>query len=316
LSAAGPADLGERGAVIDPAISGVVVHWRAADELRELVAAWPAETRYELLVVDNDGSAALAERDAARVRLLRPGRNLGFAGGVNLGVEAARAPWVLLLNPDARPESGALAALEAATRRHPEAAGLVPRLRGLDGAPQHRWQLRPLPRLDQLLRQAFFVPGPAGPRVEPAAGATIEQPAAAALLLSRDRLRALGGLDERFHPAWFEDVDLARRWRAAGLRFVYAPQSDFRHRLGGSLGALGYGGFLRAYNRNLARYLRKHHGASAAWAMRALVPLGAALRLLALPLRRPRRTADRREAARALVGAALDALRGFPEDGR
>jgi GT2 family glycosyltransferase len=299
--------------VSPPAISGVVVHWLANQELSALLEAWPRDPRYELLVIDNDGSAELEESAFPDVRLLRPGRNLGFAGGVNLGAESARAPWLLLLNPDARPEAGALAALEGAARRHPDAAGIVPRLVGLDGRPQHRWQLRPLPDLHQLLRQAFFLPGPIGPRDEPPAGTAIEQPAAAALLLSRARWRELGGLDEAFHPAWFEDVDLARRARSAGLRFHYEPGAVFRHGLGGSLGPLGYGGFLRAYNRNLARYVRKHHGRPAALALRALIPLGAALRLLALPLRRPRRASSRGAAARALLGAAGDALRGFPE---
>ncbi len=267
-------------------------------------------------MVDNGSRSPLEEAVPSRARVLRPERNLGFAGGVNLGAEAARAPWVLLLNPDAVPEPGALAALLDGAAKNPQAAGIAPRLLGLDGSPQHRWQLRPLPRLDQLLRQALFLPGPRGPAAEPPPGATVEQPAAAALLLSRERLRALGGFDEGFFPAWFEDVDFARRLRAAGGTIVYWPNAVFRHRLGSSLGPLGYAGFLRAYDRNLARYLRKHHGRPAARALRLLVPLGAALRLLALPLRRPRRAASRRAAAGALATLAWDALRGFPEPER
>ena len=64
-----------------PLLTGVVVHWRNEDLLAELAAAWPRDPRFELLVVDNGSSAPLP----AGVRVLRPGRNLGFAGGANLG---------------------------------------------------------------------------------------------------------------------------------------------------------------------------------------------------------------------------------------
>jgi GT2 family glycosyltransferase len=203
-----------------------------------------------------------------------------------------------------------------ATEAQPQAAGFVPRLVGADGQPQFGWQLRTLPRLDQLLRQAFFLPGPSGPRREPAAGVVIEQPAAAALLVSRDVLRALGGFDEGFFPAWFEDVDFARRLRATGGTLVYWPAAAVTHRLGGSVGVLGYRGFLLAYGRNLQRYVAKHHGALAAGSLRILIPLGALLRLLALPLRRPQRAASRATAAAALWALAGAALTGFPESAR
>lgn len=300
---------------VTPRLTGVVVHWRALEDLRELIAAWPDEADYELLVVDNSGEAG-ESFESGRARLLRPGRNLGFAGGVNLGLEQASAPWILLLNPDARPEPGALTELVRATQVEPRAAGFAPRLLGADGQPQFGWQLRPLPRLDQLLRQAFFFPGPRGPRREPAAGVAVEQPAAAALLLSRDVLRALGGFDEAFFPAWFEDVDFARRLRAIGGTLLYWPSAVVSHQLGGSVGVLGYRGFLLAYGRNLHRYVAKHHGAVAAGSLRILMPLGALLRLLALPLRRPRRAASRAAAAAALWALAGAALAGFPKSAR
>ena len=293
-----------------PVISGVVVHWRAERELAALAAAWPADPRFELIVIDNGAAPGLAVGPA---RLISPGRNLGFAEAVNVGLREARAPWVLVLNPDARPQPGALEALAEGVRRHPQAAGLAPRLVGGDGASQHAWQLRPLPRLDQLLRQAFFLPGPRGPRREPAPSTAVGQPAAAALLLDRKRALEMGGFDQGFFPAWFEDVDFARRVSDSGGTLLYWPAAVFEHALGQSVATLGYGGFLRAYARGLHRYTGKHHGRAAAGTLRFLVPLGAAARLLALPLRRPRRAASRREAAAALAALAGDALRGFPD---
>lgn len=291
-----------------PLLSAVVVHWRSEEDLAALVAAWPDDPAYELVVVDNSGT--LGELPD-RVRRIDPGRNLGFAGGVNRGVAAARSPWILILNPDARPAPGALAALVAAGEELPGAAGVVPALVGPDGSSQCRWQLQPLPSAATLLLQTLFLGGARGPRREPPRGSAIAQPAAAALALRRDVLAAVGGLDESFYPAWFEDVDLARRLARAGHRLLYEPGARFVHGLGGSVPELGYGPFLWIYYRNLTRYLARHHGAVWQAAARVTIAGGMALRILLLPLRRPRRAASRWGAARALLGVIRGAVSGW-----
>jgi GT2 family glycosyltransferase len=295
-----------------PRLAGVVVHWHTEEALAELLDAWPhGDPRFELVVVDN-GSAG--ELDVPRgVRLLAPAANLGFAGGVNLGVDSTEAPLVLVLNADVKPRPGSLDALLQGFESLPDAAGLVPRLLAPDGSSQCRWQLRPLPTVWQVLRQTLFVGGPQGPRSEPAAATVVGQPAAAALALRRERLAALGGLDAGFHPAWFEDVDLARRAAAAGELFRYWPAAVLEHRLGSTVDRLGYGPFLVAYYRNLVRYLHKHHGRWWAGAARLLLPLAAGLRLLLLPLRRPNRARSRAQAAAALLSLARAAVRGFAQ---
>jgi GT2 family glycosyltransferase len=153
---------------------------------------------------------------------------------------------------------------------------------------------------------------PAAPRVRRAvAGQAIGQPAAAALALRRSVFREVGGFDERFHPAWFEDVDLAVRLAAARQRIVYLPQAVFRHRQGDSVGQLGYGRFLWTYPRTLVRYATKHHGPRAAAAVRALLPVGIVARTALLPVRRPRRAPDRAAAARGLGQALAGAVSGW-----
>ena len=290
----------------EPLLTGVVVHWRNEDLLAELAAAWPRDPRFELLVVDNGSSAPLPEG----ARVLRPGRNLGFAGGANAGIAAARGEILLILNPDAVPETGALDRLLEGFAAHPEAAGLAPRLTGPDGEGQFAWQLRRLPSPWDLLMQALPL-GESSGGAEPAPGAPVEQPAAAALALRRQALAAVGGFDDGFHPAWFEDVDLAKRLQQAGRTLLYWPAARFRHRLGSTVPRLGYGPFLYVYYRNLGRYLAKHHGRAWAAAARAALVLGTALRLVLLPLRRPRRAASRREAFSGLLAVLVGALSGW-----
>ena len=290
----------------EPLLTGVVIHWRNEDLLAELAAAWPSDPRFELLVVDNGSSAPLP----AGVRVLNPGRNLGFAGGANVGIAAARGEILLILNPDAVPEAGALDRLLEGFAAHPEAAGLAPRLVGADGESQSAWQLRRLPSPWGLLLQAFPF-GEASGSAEPASGTPVEQPAVAALALRRQALAAVGGFDAGFHPAWFEDVDLAKRFQRAGLALLYWPAARFRHGLGSTVPRLGYGPFLYIYYRNLSRYLAKHHGRAWAAAARVALVLGTALRLVLLPLRRPRRAASRREAFSGLLAVLAGALSGW-----
>jgi len=296
-----------------PLLTGVVVHWRNEELLAELTAAWPRDPRFELVVVDNGSAGSGAPLSLGPARLVQPGRNLGFAGGANAGIAAARAPLVLLLNPDAVPEEGALDRLLEGFAAWPDAAGLAPRLTGPGGEPQAAWQLRALPSAWQCLLHALPFGGRPRPLAEPAPGAPVEQPAAAALAFRRAALDRIGGFDEGFYPAWFEDVDLAYRLRSAGAVLRYWPAARFRHQLGSTVPRLGYGPFLRIYYRNLTRYLEKHHGRGWAAAARVFVVLGALIRLLLLPLRRPARAASRGEAFRGLLNVIAGALGGWRE---
>lgn len=295
-----------------PVLTGVVVHWRDEEALGRLLDAWPRDPRFELVVVDNGSQPRLRTLpEGLPARLVSPGANLGFAGAANLGAREAGGEVLLLLNPDARPEPRALSALLDGLRAHPEAAGLAPRLAGPGGEVQWRWQLKPLPRPGRLVLEALFLPAASGPRREPPAGTPVEQPAAAALALRREAWEAVGGMDPRFHPAWFEDVDLARRLREAGYRLRYYPAAVFRHGLGSSVSSLGYGPFLWIYGKNLHCYLAKHHGPLWAAGVRVLQPLAALVRIALLPLRRPRRASSRGQAAMGLLGVALGALTGW-----
>ena len=296
---------------VRPVLSAVAPHWHDEKHLAGLVRNWPTDASFELIVVDNGSDGDLTELAAGRsnVSVLNPGRNLGFGAAVNRGAAAAGGDLILILNTDAVPEPGALDTLVEAMADHPDAAGLAPRLLGADDAPQAGWQLRRLPTLRTLVGYCCFVEP--GPQPEPAAGTPVEQPAACALLLRRAAFENAAGMDERFWPAWFEDVDLARRLADRGERVLYWPDAVFRHGLGASVPRLGYGAFLAAYYRNLDRYARKHHGGGGALLLRAVLVGAALLRIVLLPLRRPRRARGRGEALAGLWRLAAAAATGW-----
>src|SRR5437868_4282172 len=83
----------------------------------------------------------------------------------------------------------------------------------------------------------------------------VEQAAAAALAVRTRVFRGMGGFDETYVPAWYEDVDLCDRLRRHGT-VLFLPAARFRHRGGAAASRLGYARFLPALYRNALRYRR------------------------------------------------------------
>jgi N-acetylglucosaminyl-diphospho-decaprenol L-rhamnosyltransferase len=135
---------------------------------------------------------------------------------------------------------------------------------------------------------------------------TVEQAAAAALAVRRDAFVRVGGFDERYVPAWYEDVDLCSRLADEGT-ILYLPEASVRHRGGSSASRLGYARFLPLFYRNALRYRREHYGLGARAVYRGLLAAGMALRLTVLPFRRdvPRSRGEAAKAYLAVLGLSL-----------
>ena len=114
-------------------VTAIVVAYDSADALPACLDALAAQD-VPVFVVDNasqDGSAEVAERHGADV--LRMGRDEGYGRANNAGVRAASSEFVLICNPDAVPDPGAVAALRMAAERYPDAGLLAPRIIEPDG---------------------------------------------------------------------------------------------------------------------------------------------------------------------------------------
>jgi len=265
----------------------VIVAWNSARDLPAALASIPPGVR--VTVVDNassDGSADVARAAGARVLALET--NAGFGPASNLGALSSRAETVLLLNPDGAlvDAEATLAALLAVLDEDPSVAAAAPRL---EGEGQELFQLRRLPTLGSLAREAFLVnrlwprnPGLRHERyldVPRDAAFDVEQPAAAALLVRRSVFAELGGFDPAFRPAWYEDVDLSARILAGGLRLRYVPAARVAHRGGAAMRSVAYRDFLPLFTRNLVRYLSRHATRGVRAGARAVLLAGALLRL-------------------------------------
>lgn len=299
-------------------MSILIVNWNAGPLLLPCVRA-AVSTGEEVIVVDNASSDGSADHLAALVpaaRVFRAPENRGFAGGVNLAARHATGDWLLLLNPDTRIGIDAVRALRDALARRPDAAAAGGCLVDEAGRPQHGFTVRRFPTLASIASDLLLLdeawPGNPFRRRYLAADVPldgevpleVEQPAAACLMLRRGAFDEVGGLDERFHPAWFEDVDLCRRLVAAGHRILLVPRARVTHAGGVSLRTLDAPAFARAWYRNLRRYVSKHHGRVASALVWALIAAGMSLRGVAGLLTG---SADRRRAAAAVLRDLLGA---------
>ena len=251
-------------------------------------------TGADVIVVDNRSEdATLAEIERRGVRLIANSGNRGFAAAVNQGFAALNSAYVLLLNPDAVIEKGLKALREASSL--PGAAGAGGCLIDPQGHPQVGFMVRSLPtpaalNLEVLLLNRIL-PNNAvnrkyrGLGIDYSAGAQVEQPAGAFLMVRRTAWEELGGFDEGFAPLWFEDVDFCRRAADRGRVFYYVPQAVAVHTGGHTIQQLSVEKRRVYWYRSLLRYSAKHFRPLSFRAVCLAIVVGSLLRSLGESLR-------------------------------
>jgi N-acetylglucosaminyl-diphospho-decaprenol L-rhamnosyltransferase len=244
---------------------------RNLDELRA-----QAGLELELVVVDNGSTDGTLDLLAARpdVRVIANGENRWLAPAWMQGVRATDAPYVLFLTPDtALPARDAVSRLRAALEADPAAALAGPLLfdeaggdllNGSYSFPSVAWIV--LTSLGVGRRR--LLEKPPSRAVAPAQADVVEVTLlnGACMLAQRSALDAVGGLDERYR-LYYEEVDLAKRLRAAGSRILLVRTVRAVHRGKGSPAAPGLREAAYAHGERI--YFRTHHGRAGALAVRA-----------------------------------------------
>ncbi|MCW8138147.1 MAG: glycosyltransferase [Planctomycetota bacterium] len=146
-----------------------------------------------------------------------------MAANQGLGPRAARD--VVLLNNDTRVRPGWLEALLRARGETPRAGVVCPKVLNLDGTVQAAGGV--LHTSDG----GFALPHAGEDRLAPpvCARREVHNAGGPCMLLTRELLERLGGLDEAYSPAYFEDTDLCLRAREAGFVLVYEPAAEVYH---------------------------------------------------------------------------------------
>ena len=218
-----------------PLVSVVVVNWNGVVFVGECVASLLDQTypNLEIIVVDNgstDGSVDLVRREFGhRVTVLSHPTNVGFAGGNNLGIRAAKGAWIALLNNDAVADPRWVEALMTAAGRDP---GI-----GMCASKVYVWGQAGVLDSAGLLLSADGIGRGRGRLEHDREEFDHEEeallPSGCAALYRRAMLDHVGLFDEDFF-AYCEDSDLGLRGRLAGWRCRYVPTAVVHHRYSGS----------------------------------------------------------------------------------
>lgn len=262
--------------------------------LEKLVPQLEALGDSAVWVIDNkspdDSVKVLREGFAARgygehVQLIEAPRNGGFGYGNNVGIRAALAlpvppDYFYLLNPDAKPEPGAIAELVRFLDREQGAAIAGTFICDPDGTPHA--SAFPFPTLlgefeaylsfgpvARMLRDERFAPHNLKHtgRVDWVSGAS--------MALRREALARIGLFDEDFF-LYFEELDLCHRAARAGCEVWVVRESVVTHIGSVSTGVTGGRRKPKYWFESRARYWRKNQGKATLWAANAMCLAGMA----------------------------------------
>jgi len=252
-----------------------VVHWNAPEWVGSTCESFLASTIPVRVTVIDNGPYTKALVLDERVRVVRSGGNIGYAGGANVGVAdwlSGASEFCVVACHDVSVDASALETIVAAARQHPDHGVLAP-------APGEN------------------VSG--GPILARGAGVSeVTWASGTCLLLRRTCVEQIGGFDADF-GSYGEDIDLCFRARAAGWKVGIVDAAR----------AVGAGSaeprFRTQMYVNQVRLRAKHAGVLAATKMLLAFPALAALDALRWVLRREETLLFRAQSRiRAIPGAA------------
>lgn len=209
-----------------------------ADCLHSIYRHPPSEP-YEIIVIDDashDGTSAMVETEFPAVRLMRNEVNHHYAYSNNRAMDVARGEYFLLLNNDTIVLPGALDAMVAFLREHPEAGAVGCRLLNEDGSIQ--WSVKSLPNPGSAIFGArSFVtrlfPNNRFSRQHLMHDRETTRPfvagyvSSAAVTIPRQVAKQVGYLDVRL--AYHVDADYCKRISDAGYSNYYLPSATIIH---------------------------------------------------------------------------------------
>lgn len=222
----------------DRKISIVTVNYNGCEDTCRMLESLQANVSspYEVIVVDNgsrrDEAAVIAAR-FPQVIAVRSEKNLGFAGGNNLGFKKAAGAYILLLNNDTEVKDDTLHYLVERLDSSPRIGAVCPKIRFAFGAehiqfagytPLSRFTLRnDLVGFDYPDDGRFDIP------------AATPYAHGAAMMVKREVLDRVGDMPEVYF-LYYEELDWSVRISEAGYEIWYEPRSTVFHKESASTG--------------------------------------------------------------------------------
>lgn len=213
------------------AISVITVNYNGFDVTCGMIESLAAhmDVPYELIVVDNGSKKDEAAMLAARyphIKAVRSEKNLGFAGGNNMGIRAACGRYMFFLNNDTYIEDNSVRYLKETLEAHPETGCVCPKIKFASaGNPVQFAGYTPLSAVT--LRNSLVGFGCADdgrfdtPGITPYAHG-------AAMMVRREAVEKAGHMPEMYF-LYYEELDWSERIKEAGYDIRYDPRCTVYH---------------------------------------------------------------------------------------
>ena len=244
-------------------VSAVVISHGHAAELEQSLPALAPQVDELLVIANIPGSLPESLPDSARV--LVNSAPLSFAANANLGGDSTAHELVLIANPDAVPEPGAVGVLRDFMVAHPRAGAAGPKLLYSDGTWQASRRSFPTigPTLVRRTPLRLLFPPLRWQRRHYLLDEQPEEPVptdtmlGAFILLRREMLDDVGGWDAGFRM-YCEDIDLNYRAAKAGWERWYVPAAIVKHEYAAVIDKKFLTRHTLWHARAMLRFLRKH----------------------------------------------------------
>lgn len=224
----------------NPEISIVTVNYNGLKDTCELIGSLQEHIHsctYELIVVDNgslQNEASALQEKYPSVRTFRSERNLGFAGGNNLGIEQAKGKYILLLNNDTYIEEDNFRYLIGILERNSSIGAVSPKIRF--AFPPRNIQyagFTPMTRYTLRNHSIGFNEADQGQYDIPCPTSFLH---GAALMFKREVLQKAGKMSELFF-LYYEEMDWCNRILEQGYQLWYQPRCTVYHKESRSTGS-------------------------------------------------------------------------------
>ncbi|MAZ96864.1 glycosyltransferase family 2 protein [Schleiferiaceae bacterium] len=272
-------------------LSIVIVNYNVKEFLTQCIdSIYKSSTSssFEVIVVDNNsndsGESAICKQFPS-IQWVNNSENIGFGKANNIGFEAAKGKYTLILNPDTVLQSDTIEKCVNYLELHPEVGGLG--IQGIDGSgrflPESKRSLpTPLVAFWKITGlSSIFPKSPTFARyhlghLDKNQNHEVDILVGCFMMVPTILLRKVKGFDARYFM-YGEDIDLSYELQKTGKKNIYFSESKIIHYKGESTkrGSLNY---VRMFYKAMVLFAQKQFSGSAAWAYKLLIYLGIYLR--------------------------------------
>ena len=211
-------------------LSIITINYKGLKDTCELIDSIPFKDDMEVIVVDNaskNDEVSEIQNRFPYVSIIKSEKNLGFAGGNNLGIKAAKGKYIFLVNNDTFFKEFSVQALIERLESSPNIGIVCPKIRFAWGNnPIQYTGYTPLSKITVRNQAIGFGEEDKG-QYETAHPTPYAH--GAAMLIKREALEKVGLMPECYF-LYYEELDWSMMFTRAGYKIWYEPACTIYHK--------------------------------------------------------------------------------------